>query len=140
MPDLSDLSMEQQHAIKVAAGHLKDEFEGTFGIETIELFLTSSYEQFAGRATVPNFVPLLAERFARRSAPVVGVLALIGLAAYAVFVHDRDAFNYDGGLALVSVLAVALVWAATRPASSAGLSLNGFSQCQAAIRAGSCTM
>lgn len=25
----------------------------------------TSYDQFAGRATVPNFLPLLAERFAR---------------------------------------------------------------------------
>ncbi|MGN6198386.1 acyltransferase family protein, partial [Humibacter sp.] len=66
----------------------------------------------------------VAERFARRAAPVVGVLALVGLAAYAVFVHDRDAFNYDGGLALVSVLAVALVWAATRPASALGTALD----------------
>jgi arsenate reductase len=29
-------------------------------------FLHSSYDQFAGRATVPNFLPLLAERFARQ--------------------------------------------------------------------------
>ena len=35
-------------------------------VETIERFLHSSYDQFAGRATVPNFLPLLAERFARQ--------------------------------------------------------------------------
>ena len=34
-----------------------------FGVETIE---HSSYDQFASRATVPNFLPLLAERFARQ--------------------------------------------------------------------------
>ena len=41
------------------------EYAGTFSAETIERFLHSSYDQFAGRATVPNFLPLLAERFAR---------------------------------------------------------------------------
>ena len=35
-------------------------------METIERFLHSSYDQFAGRATIPNFLPLLAERFARQ--------------------------------------------------------------------------
>ena len=35
-------------------------------VETIERFLHSSYDQFAGRATIPNFLPLLAERFARQ--------------------------------------------------------------------------
>ena len=34
--------------------------------ETIERFLHSSYDQFAGRATIRNFLPLLAERWARQ--------------------------------------------------------------------------
>jgi protein-tyrosine-phosphatase len=37
-----------------------------YGAETIERFLTSSYDQFATRSTVANFLPLLAERFARQ--------------------------------------------------------------------------
>ena len=37
-----------------------------FGRETIERFLYSSYDQFAGGSTVPTFLPLLAERFARQ--------------------------------------------------------------------------
>ena len=37
--------------------------------ETIERFLHSSYDQFAGRATIPNFLPLLAERFTRHASP-----------------------------------------------------------------------
>ncbi|MEV0108197.1 arsenate reductase ArsC [Nocardia sp. NPDC050799] len=45
---------------------MQREFDGTFGVETIERFLHSSYEQFAGRATIVNFLPLLAERFARQ--------------------------------------------------------------------------
>lgn len=60
-----DLSIDQQHALKTAATLLQRDFDGSFGVETIERFLHSSYDQFAGRATVPNFLPLLAERFAR---------------------------------------------------------------------------
>ena len=52
--------------MKTAARHLRDEFDGTFGVETIEQFLTTSYDQFAGRASFTNFLPLMAERFARQ--------------------------------------------------------------------------
>jgi arsenate reductase len=45
---------------------LATEFEGTFGAETIERFLVSSYDQIVEGATVTNFLPLLAERFARQ--------------------------------------------------------------------------
>ncbi|EUA48252.1 MULTISPECIES: arsenate reductase ArsC [Mycobacteroides] len=62
----TDLSIDQRHALRTAATRLQTEFDGTFGAETIERFLHSSYEQFASRATVPNFLPLLAERFARQ--------------------------------------------------------------------------
>ncbi|MDY6996180.1 MAG: arsenate reductase ArsC [Actinomycetota bacterium] len=61
-----DLSIDQQHALLTAATRLQREFDGTFGVETIERFLHSSYDQFADRASIPNFLPLLAERFARQ--------------------------------------------------------------------------
>src|SRR6476620_8652103 len=61
-----DLSIDRQLALRTAATRLHREFEDTFGVETIERFLHTSYDQFAGRATVPNFLPLLAERFARQ--------------------------------------------------------------------------
>ena len=61
-----DLSIDQQLALRTASTRLEREFDGSFGVETIERFLHSSYDQFAGRATVPNFLPLLAERFARQ--------------------------------------------------------------------------
>ncbi len=61
-----DLSIDQQLALKTAATRLERVFDDVFGVETIERFLHSSYDQFAGRATVPNFLPLLAERFARQ--------------------------------------------------------------------------
>jgi arsenate reductase len=66
MPDLDSLSPDQNLALRTAAGNLKGDFEGIFGIETIELFLQTSYDQFAGRATVTHFLPLLAEKFARQ--------------------------------------------------------------------------
>jgi protein-tyrosine-phosphatase len=62
----TDLSIDQQLALRTAATRLQSQFGEYFGVETIERFLHSSYDQFAGRATVPNFLPLLAERFARQ--------------------------------------------------------------------------
>ena len=62
----TDLSIDQRLAMKTAAAQLKSEFGDMFGVETIERFLHSSYDQFATRASVANFLPLLAERFARQ--------------------------------------------------------------------------
>jgi arsenate reductase (thioredoxin) len=59
-----DLTIDQQLALRSAATRLRQRFDGTFGVETIERFLYSSYDQFADRASVSNFLPLLAERFA----------------------------------------------------------------------------
>jgi arsenate reductase (thioredoxin) len=66
MPDLESLSPDQQLALRTAAKNLRDEYDGMFSVETIQLFLSNSYEQFAGRASVVSFLPLLAERFARQ--------------------------------------------------------------------------
>ncbi len=66
MPDLDSLSTDQRLALKTSAKNLGDDFEGTFGTETIELFLQTSYDQFADRARFSNFLPLMAERFARQ--------------------------------------------------------------------------
>jgi protein-tyrosine-phosphatase len=66
MPDLDSLSPDQRLALKTAARKLADTFTGTFSMETIELFLQSSYDQFADRAKFTNFLPLMAERFARQ--------------------------------------------------------------------------
>jgi arsenate reductase len=62
----ADLSIDQTLALKRAATRLSGEFDGTFGTETIDKFLHSSYDEFAGRATILNYLPLLAERFARQ--------------------------------------------------------------------------
>ena len=66
MSDTESVTTEQRLVLKSAASRLATEFEGTFSGETIELFLTSSYDQFAGRATVSTYLPLMAERFARQ--------------------------------------------------------------------------
>lgn len=61
-----DLSIDQQLALRTAAARLREQFAEFYGAETIERFLHSSYDQFATNSTVPNFLPLLAERFARQ--------------------------------------------------------------------------
>jgi arsenate reductase (thioredoxin) len=61
-----DLSIDQQLALRTSATRLQGEFDGVFGEETIERFLHSSYDQFAAHSTIPRFLPLLAERFARQ--------------------------------------------------------------------------
>jgi len=62
----SALTIDQQLALRSAASRLREEFSGTFATETIEQFLVSSYDQFASRATALNFLPVMAERFARQ--------------------------------------------------------------------------
>lgn len=66
-PDPAEgIALDQQLALRSAAARLAEEFSGVFGAETLERFLTASYDEFADRATVPTFLPLLAERFARQ--------------------------------------------------------------------------
>ncbi|UXA18059.1 arsenate reductase ArsC [Mycobacterium sp. SMC-4] len=65
-PVVRDLSIDQQLALRTAANRLLAEYDASFGAETIERFLHSSYDQFASRATILKFLPLLAERFARQ--------------------------------------------------------------------------
>jgi arsenate reductase (thioredoxin) len=66
MPDLDSLNPDQRLALTTAAVNLRGRFDGTFSQETIESFLQTSYDQFAGRATITHFLPLMAERFARQ--------------------------------------------------------------------------
>jgi arsenate reductase len=66
MPDLAELTLEQQLALRSAAHNLHREFEGVFGTETIERFLATSYDQFASQARFPTYLVLFAERFARQ--------------------------------------------------------------------------
>jgi protein-tyrosine-phosphatase len=58
--------IDQQLALPTAAATLAREFGAVYGAETIELFLRTSYDQFAATSTVIHYLPLLAERFARQ--------------------------------------------------------------------------
>lgn len=65
-PQEPDLGLEQKMALRNAATRLQRTFDGVFNTETIERFLYSSYDEFAERATVLTWLPLLAEKFARQ--------------------------------------------------------------------------
>lgn len=73
-PTWSTLSIDAALALRTAASRLSDEFTGTFGTETIERFLHSSYDQLALHASVTKFLPLMAERFARQRLRAVAKL------------------------------------------------------------------
>ncbi|WP_294179978.1 arsenate reductase ArsC [uncultured Schumannella sp.] len=60
------VTIDQHAALTSSATRLAREFEGTFGLETIDRFLHSSHERLAETATVPNYLPVLAEKFARQ--------------------------------------------------------------------------
>ena len=61
-----ELSINQRHALKAAATRLQNEFPGALDAEAVERLVYSSYETLAAHATVHDFLPLLAERFARQ--------------------------------------------------------------------------
>jgi len=65
VPDTT-VPTEQRLVLKLAAERLASEFGGTFNRATIEVFLNTSYDQFAGDAKVTTFLPLMAKRFARQ--------------------------------------------------------------------------
>jgi arsenate reductase (thioredoxin) len=65
-PTWSTFSIDTTLALLTATSRLAEEFSGTFGTETIERFLHSSYDQLAHPAAVTKFLPLIAERFARQ--------------------------------------------------------------------------
>ena len=59
-------TVDQQLALRSATKRLVDEFHGVFAEETINRFVVDSWDQFAEHATTANFLPILAERFARQ--------------------------------------------------------------------------
>ncbi|MFC3689238.1 arsenate reductase ArsC [Aquipuribacter hungaricus] len=62
----TQLDTSQRLSLRIAASNLTKEFAGTFNEKTVDRFLVTSYDQFAGRATITRFLPLMAERFARQ--------------------------------------------------------------------------
>ena len=69
---LADLPLDQQQLAREVSARLGDEFTGTFGPETIERFVGDSMEQLLPTAKINNFLPLLAERFARERLRALG--------------------------------------------------------------------
>jgi arsenate reductase len=65
-PTWTTHSIDTQVALRTAASRLSADFRGIYGTETIERFLSSSYDQLAERATITKFLPLMAERFGRQ--------------------------------------------------------------------------
>jgi arsenate reductase (thioredoxin) len=61
-----DVFNEHRLVLDSTAAILENEFGDMFDDEIIDRFLGSSYEKLATRASVVNFLPLLAERFARQ--------------------------------------------------------------------------
>jgi protein-tyrosine-phosphatase len=60
-----DISPLQQSVLRSSSLLLQKEFDGTFGAETIERFLFSSYDDFALRVANDTYLTTFAERFAR---------------------------------------------------------------------------
>lgn len=60
-----DIELDQQLALRAAATNLQKRYDGVFALETIERFLHSSYDEFTDRAVTSQWLPLLAERFAK---------------------------------------------------------------------------
>lgn len=58
-------STEEIHLIRRSSAVLHREFDGVFGAETIERFMTDSYDRLLARARVRSWVPVMAERFTR---------------------------------------------------------------------------
>jgi protein-tyrosine-phosphatase len=69
MSELSEalevLPVEQRAIVRHTAANLREEFAGTFSVETIERYLASSLLALQA-ARIKNFVPLFSERFARQ--------------------------------------------------------------------------
>src|ERR1700722_8382723 len=60
------LSLDVQRALESGVAKLQREFSDTFDGETVQRLVYASYDKLAAQATVRDFLPLLAERFARQ--------------------------------------------------------------------------
>jgi arsenate reductase (thioredoxin) len=70
MASTNELTVGQRQVLLTIRAHRGREFDGVFGPETIERFLTESVDQLLPQAPITSFVPALAERMpATVSAP-----------------------------------------------------------------------
>jgi arsenate reductase (thioredoxin) len=58
------MTLAQRHSLREAATRLRREFQGIVGLETVQRYLDDSLDKLATAAYL-DYVPLLAERFAR---------------------------------------------------------------------------
>ena len=65
-PSQYGIRLDQQVALRTAAAWLVDEFGSMFGVETIERYLYTSYDEFSEGAVITTYLPLIAQRFARQ--------------------------------------------------------------------------
>jgi len=54
-----------RNSLHSIAQRLSQELEGIFAPDTVERFVTESYDHLAATAQVTSFLPVLTERFAR---------------------------------------------------------------------------
>ena len=64
--DETHVTLERGAALDRAAVRLREEFGPLFDAATIDDFLRTSYEHLEEHASIPDHLPLLAERFARQ--------------------------------------------------------------------------
>ena len=62
---MPELTTEEQLHVRQAAERLKRHFDGELNAETIERYLTDSVDVLLPRASTTQWIPLLAERFAK---------------------------------------------------------------------------
>ena len=70
--NLFQLPLDQQNLVHGVTARLEPQFAGTFGAETIELFVVDSLDRLLPTAKVTAFLPLLAEKFARERLRALG--------------------------------------------------------------------
>lgn len=75
---MTQLSTAQELQISQAAERLRKEFVGMLNQETIERFMNDSLDQILPRARVSQWIPLLAERFARQRLRALSRLEAVG--------------------------------------------------------------
>jgi arsenate reductase (thioredoxin) len=63
---LMKLSPDVGRALKHAVAQLQSEFADTFDTETVRRLLHASYDKLAANASIRDYLPLLAQRFARQ--------------------------------------------------------------------------
>ena len=101
MASTNELTLGQRHVLLTIRTHLRDEFAGVFGPETIERFLTDSVDQLLPQARITTFVPVLAERFARDRlsalAKIEGLITTMNPSVLFLCVHNAGRSQMAAG-------------------------------------------